>query len=93
MMLSAEHIGCLPDFFADIPDPRRGQGQRHLLPAVLAIAAGATLCGICSCKAIQPVGPGPRSEGSGALSLLLPRPPLRGSQSHRHPQGAHPGGP
>jgi hypothetical protein len=53
MMLSAEHMGCLPDFFADIPDPRRGQGRRHPLPAVLAIAAGATLCGMCGYKAIS----------------------------------------
>ena len=53
MMLSAEHMGCLPDFFADIPDPRRGQGRRHPLPAVLAIAAGATLGGRCGYQAIS----------------------------------------
>jgi hypothetical protein len=52
-MLSAEHMGSLPDFFADIPDPRRGQGRRHPLPAVLAIAAGATLCGMRGYKAIS----------------------------------------
>ncbi len=27
-MLSAEHMQALPDFFTDIPDPRRGQGLR-----------------------------------------------------------------
>jgi hypothetical protein len=52
-MLSAEQMVSLPDFFADIPDPRRGQGRRHPLPAVLAIAAGATLCGMRGYKAIS----------------------------------------
>ena len=52
-MLSAEQMRSLPEFFADIPDPRRGQGRRHPLPAVLAIAAGATLCGMRGYKAIS----------------------------------------
>jgi hypothetical protein len=52
-MLSAEQMVSLPAFFADIPDPRRGQGRRHPLPAVLAIAAGATLCGMRGYKAIS----------------------------------------
>ena len=43
---------ALPEFFADIPDPRRGQGRRHPLPVVLAIAA-ATLCGMRGYKAIS----------------------------------------
>ncbi len=42
-MLSAEQMGALPEFFADIPDPRRGQGRRHPLPVVLAIASAAVL--------------------------------------------------
>ena len=47
IMLSTEHMSALPSYFKDIPDPRRKQGQRHPLPAVLAIAAGAvmTRCG------------------------------------------------
>ena len=52
-MLSAEHMRLLPEFFADIPDPRRGQGRRHPLPVVLAIAAAATLCGMRGYKAIS----------------------------------------
>ena len=52
IMLSAEHMGSLPQFFADLPDPRRGQGRRHPLPVVLAIAAAATLCGMRGYKAI-----------------------------------------
>jgi hypothetical protein len=49
----AEQMRTLPDFFADIPDPRRGQGRRHPLPVVLAIAAAATLCGMRGYKAIS----------------------------------------
>ena len=45
IMLSAQHMQSLPEFFTDIPDPRRTQGQRHRLHTVLAIAAGAILCG------------------------------------------------
>jgi hypothetical protein len=46
IMLSAEHMRVLPDFFADSQDPRRGQGRLHPLPVVLAIATAATLCGM-----------------------------------------------
>ena len=53
IMLSAEQMVSLPAFFADIPDPRRGQGRRHPLPAVLAIATAATLCGMRGYKAIS----------------------------------------
>ena len=52
-MLSAQQMQSLPHFFADIPDPRRSQGRRHPLPAVLAIAAGATLCGMRGYLAIS----------------------------------------
>lgn len=52
IMLTADHMRMLPDFFADIPDPRRAQGRRHSLPTVLAIAAGAVLCGMCGYKAV-----------------------------------------
>ena len=46
IMLSAQQMQSLPDFFRKIPDPRRPQGRRHRLCTVLAIAAGATLCGM-----------------------------------------------
>ncbi len=52
IMLSAEHMRALPDFFTDIPDPRRRQGRLHWLPCVLAIATGATLCGMRGYNAI-----------------------------------------
>ncbi len=40
ILLSAEHRGVLPDFFADMPDPRRGQGRHHPLPAGTASHGG-----------------------------------------------------
>jgi hypothetical protein len=46
IMLSAQQMQSLPDFFRKIPDTRRPQGRRHRLSTVLAIAAGATLCGM-----------------------------------------------
>jgi hypothetical protein len=53
IMLTADQIQSLPRFFRDIPDPRRAQGRRHSLPAVLGIAAGAILCGMRGYKAIS----------------------------------------
>lgn len=52
IMLSAQQMRSLPDFFIDIPDPRRAQGRRHALCTVLAIACGAILCGMRGYKAI-----------------------------------------
>ncbi len=52
-MLSAKQMRSLPDFFKEIPDPRRAQGRRHRLSTVLAIAAGATLCGMRGYLAIS----------------------------------------
>jgi hypothetical protein len=66
MMLSAQQMHSLPDFFVDIPDPRRAQGRRHSLPTVLAIACGAILCGMRGYKAIadwaQSLGPKARER-------------------------------
>lgn len=53
IMLNADQMRTLPECFADIPDPRRKQGQRHSLPTILAIAAGAILCGMEGYKAIS----------------------------------------
>ena len=52
-MISADTMRSLPAFFADIDDPRRGQGRRHSLPTVLALAAAATLCGARGYKAMH----------------------------------------
>ena len=65
-MLSAQQMRSLPDFFIDIADPRRAQGRRHSLPTVLAIAAGAVLCGMRGYKAMadwaQSLGPKARQR-------------------------------
>jgi hypothetical protein len=53
IMLNAEQMRQLPQCFKIIPDPRRSQGRRHPLSVVLAIAAGATLCGMRGYKAIS----------------------------------------
>ncbi|MGH8141813.1 MAG: Druantia anti-phage system protein DruA [Steroidobacteraceae bacterium] len=52
LMLTAQHLRALPQFFKDVPDPRRLAGRRHPLSAVLAIAAGAYLCGARGYKAM-----------------------------------------
>jgi hypothetical protein len=52
MMLNAQQMQSLPSFFAEIPDPRRTQGRRHRLATVLAIVAGASLCGMRGYRAI-----------------------------------------
>jgi hypothetical protein len=66
IMLSAEQMRSLPDFFIDVPDPRRAQGRRHALVAVLAVACGAILCGMRGYKAIsdwaQSLGPKARAR-------------------------------
>ena len=53
IMLKAQQMESLFDFFTDIPDPRRRQGRRHSLPTVLSIAAAATLCGMHGYQAIS----------------------------------------
>ena len=52
IMLNAQQMRSLPQCFTIIADPRRAQGRRHRLAVVLAIAAGATLCGMRGYKAI-----------------------------------------
>ncbi|MBW6486843.1 MAG: transposase family protein [Syntrophobacterales bacterium] len=46
MMISAQEMESLLDFFTGVPDPRRVQGRRQKISTILAIAAGATLCGM-----------------------------------------------
>lgn len=53
MKLTSHQMQTLSDFFTNIPDSRRAQGRRHRLTTVLAIAVGATLCGMRGYKAIS----------------------------------------
>jgi len=53
MKLTADQMRSLPDFFRQIEDPRRAQGRCHRLHVVLAITAGAILCGMRGYKAIS----------------------------------------
>lgn len=66
LMLSVDQMKTLPDFFRAIPDPRRAQGRRHRLASVLAIAAGAIVCGRIGYKGIaqwaQALGQGARAR-------------------------------
>ncbi len=50
--VSSYQMSTLPGLFKSIPDPRRAQGQRHRLSTILAIAAGAILCGRVGYKGI-----------------------------------------
>lgn len=52
LMLTANQMTALPNFFKSIPDPRRTQGRRHRLETILAIATGAILCGRIGYKGI-----------------------------------------
>lgn len=52
IMLTADQMRILPDFFNDIADPRSRSGRRHRLSMVLSIAAAATLCGMKGYKAM-----------------------------------------
>ena len=53
LMLNAEQMRSLSHHFLHICDPRRAHGRRHRLPVVLALAAGATLCGMRGYKAFH----------------------------------------
>lgn len=45
-MLAAKDMHILPELFRYVEDPRKGQGRRHALVAVLSIVAAATMCGV-----------------------------------------------
>ena len=68
-MLSSEHMQARPDFFSDIPDPRRGEGLRHSLQRVIVIAIAATPCGAKSDSAISERAQNPGQTGLARFGL------------------------
>ena len=63
------HPRPLIDALADIPDPRDPRGRRYRLPAVLALATAATLCGYRSYSAMAEWGRNYGSELATALGF------------------------
>lgn len=53
MKLTADQMLSLYDCFDNIDDPRRAQGRKHPLPAVLSLATAAVLCGMRGYKDIS----------------------------------------
>lgn len=53
MKLTPDQMLSLYDFFTEIDDPRRAQGRKHHLTNILALAAGAILCGMRGYKDIS----------------------------------------
>ena len=68
------HPRPLREVFADIPDGRHRRGTRHPLPAILALACCAMLCGARSSRAIAAWGRHDGSRIAQALGLT-PIPP------------------
>lgn len=64
MTLTAQQMRELPNCFGTVSDPRRAAGRRHPIGAVLAIAAGATLCGMRGYKAIAQWAQGLGQKGA-----------------------------
>ncbi len=53
---SDARIPPLGTFLAAIPDPRRPQGRRHSLPAILSLLCAALLCGVRGYQAVAQWG-------------------------------------
>ena len=65
----------LMEVLASVPDPRSRHGRRHPLPAILALAVGAMLCGARSLYAIAQWGRDQGTEVSQALGFTRDRTP------------------
>lgn len=56
MQIPTSCVRPLIEVLAEVPDFRRAEGKRHALPAILALACAATLCGYCSYGAMAEWG-------------------------------------
>jgi hypothetical protein len=65
----------LMSLLAEVPDPRGRRGKRHPLPATLALAVAATLCGYRSYGAIAEWGRHYGAALTVALGFTRPQPP------------------
>ena len=72
---AAEPIPSLMEYLAVVPDPRRPQGTRHPLPAVLALVCCALLCGERYLQAIAEWGRNHSAELIQALGFTRPKTP------------------
>jgi hypothetical protein len=64
---TGNRVPSLMEVLASVPDPRSRHGRRHPLPAILALAVGAMLCGARSLYAIAQWG---RDQGSPMAQAL-----------------------
>jgi hypothetical protein len=85
-----DHMTSLPSFSAGIPDPRRAQGRRHRLGIILAISAGAILCGMRGYKAISDWTGNLGQKARGRLVCRLRKRPLPRPERVHHPRRPHP---
>ena len=74
-------LSCRPlvDVLAEVPDFRKSQGRRHPLPAILALACAATLCGYKSYGAMAAWGKNYGHELAEALGFARGKTPAVGT--------------
>ena len=92
-MISAAQQESLYACFKDIDDPRTRKGRRHSLPSVLALASGATLCGMRGWKAMSEWVDDLGEKGAGPLRRAAARRGAPAAFDVDHPQCGDPGGP
>ena len=74
-----EQVRPLIEVLAEVPDFRRAEGKRHALPAILALACAATLCGYRSYGAMAEWGRHYGAELAGALGFKQGKTPCVGT--------------
>ena len=65
-------MASLIDILGDIPDPRRGNAQRHAMLDILAIALAASVCGAESCVDVAEFGRDRRWCGEVSIDITNP---------------------